>query len=276
MSKMSLLSSRNSGQPGREKTDRHIIALSGGMSSAWVAIWARLNCPKDKTVFYFNDVKWEHPDLYRFLRDLEGALDITITYDNDGRSPEDVFYAVKMLGSNRAPICSRVLKAERLQNFVNIGDTIYFGIDPQEIHRAARITPIYERFGCYARFPLIEENITKDQIIETIKNYNIEIPQMYKDGFTHNNCSGGCVRAGLKQWVYLYHKYPKVFDERERVEIEFTNWNNNRRGQKNNHHFMKDISLTQLRHRLESQPEFDFVYDDEYSGECIGICGDMN
>ena len=275
MSKKTILSSRQSSTISHEKSDRHIVAMSGGIASAWVAHWARLNCPKDKTIYYFNDTLWEHPDLYRFLRNIEGCFDIDIMRDTDGRTPEQVFYDVKMLGNNRAPICSRALKAERLQSFIHQGDTIYFGIDPGEIHRAARITPIYERFGCSCRFPLIEEMVTRDQMFETIKDYGIEIPQMYKDGFTHNNCSGGCVRAGMKQWVSLFYTYPEVFAERERVEIEFTKWNNERTGKSGDYHFMKEMSLSELRRILESQQEFDFEDNTEWEGECIGICGDM-
>lgn len=262
-----------------EKSNRHIVAISGGASSAYVANWVKenINC---EIVYYFNDTKWEHQDLYRFLKDIENALNIEITSDSDGRNPEQIFYDQKMLGSNMAPICSKILKAERLQNFVKPGDTLYFGIDGHELHRAARITPIYERLQCKCVFPLIDNGVGRKDIFDFIKSKNIDIPQMYKDGFTHNNCSGGCVRAGEKQWISLLNTYPDVYADRERIEKEFTEWNQKRRKGKDpdyvpvEYTFLKNISLKTLREKHEQGLEFDFG-DDEWQGECIGICGRM-
>ena len=278
--KSNLLSKNTVNTGIKEKSNRHIVCLSGGVASAVVAKWVKENI-KEEIVYYFNDVKWEHPDLYRFNRDLEKELDIKIFVDSDGRNPEQVFYDQKMLGSNRTPLCSKVLKAERLQTFVKAGDTLYFGIDESEIHRAARITPIYERFGCKCVFPMIDNNISKEQAFQTIKDLGIELPQMYKDGFEHNNCYGGCVRAGQKQWKLLLRLYPDVYAERERVEKEFSDWNNKRRSEKDPNYkpreysYMKDITLTEFRELIEKQPELDF-FDNEWQGECIGICGSMN
>ncbi|MGB3512147.1 MAG: hypothetical protein WBA93_23495, partial [Microcoleaceae cyanobacterium] len=182
---------------------------------------------------------------------------------------------------NRTPLCSKVLKAERLQKFVKAGDTLYFGIDEKEIHRASRITPIYERFNCKCVFPLIDNHISKEQAFKTIEDLGIEKPQMYRDGFEHNNCSGGCVRAGKKQWKLLLRLYPEVYAERERVEAEFSEWNNKRRKEKDQSYtgrgytYMKDMSLRELRELIEKQPMLDF-FDNEWQGECIGICGSMN
>jgi len=267
MSKHTLLSKRSNVYANSEHTDRHIVAISGGVASAYVAWFVKNNIEGEK-IYYFNDTKWEHPDLYRFINDIERVLDINIMRDTDGRTPEQVFYDVRMLGSNRTPICSRILKAERLQRFVNQGDTLYFGIDPGEIHRAARITPIYQRFGCECKFPLIDNLVQRDDMFNKIIELGIEIPQMYKDGFTHNNCSGGCVRAGKKQWVALLGKYPDVYAERERVEREFAEFIGKP------YTMMKDISLKELRESVEMQIEIDFG-EEEWQGECMGNCGVM-
>jgi len=279
VSKADLLS-KNTKSQTKEKSNRHIVCLSGGIASAAMAQWVEDNIGGD-IIYYFNDVKWEHPDLYRFLKDLERVLNIKITYDNNGMNPEEIFYKNKMLGSNRTPLCSKILKAEMLQKFVKEGDTLYFGIDTQEIHRAARITPIYERFGCKCVFPLIDNFIFKDNAFQIIKDLGIEIPQMYKDGFKHNNCSGGCVRSGRNQWLSLLRKYPDVYADRERIELEFTIWNNKRRLVKDpkykprDYTFMKEIGLKELREENEKGIDLNFINDD-FVGECIGICGSMN
>lgn len=278
MSKNDLLSYGSIVDPKKEYGGRHIVCISGGIASAWVANWVNKNIDGE-IIYYFNDTKWEHPDLYRFLDDLERVLKIRITKDNDGRSPEQIFYDKKILGSNRSPVCSKFLKAEMLQKFVKKNDTLYFGIDSTELHRAARISPIYARLECQCKFPLIEYRVLRHETFNFIESIGIEIPQMYKDGFTHNNCSGGCVRSGERQWVSLLNKYPEVYADRERVEREFNVWNKKRRLEKDNkvvaeYTFLKNISLKTLREKMNQGTDFDFG-EDEWQGECIGVCGRM-
>ena len=243
---------------------RNIICVSGGLSSAWVALWAiRQNLPD--AVFYFNDTKWEHEDLYRFINECAEKIGYTLTIDSDGRSPEDVFFDSSMLGNNRVPLCSRILKAERLQKFAQAGDVAYFGIDNSEAHRAKRIREVYAPLGIATRFPIIETGTDKATIKADIEALGIRRPILYDLGFTHNNCSGGCVRSGRKQWVHLYRTLPDVYRERERVENEFSE------AFGINAHYMKDMSLSELRRRIEGQQEIDFA-DDQSASECIGIC----
>lgn len=274
------LLSKNSINPGhKELSNKNIVLLSGGVTSFHVGIWALKNL--QDPIFYFNDVKWEDDDLYRFNREIQDFLDKKIIVDSDGRDPEQVFYDNKMLGSNRTPICSKVLKAEMLQRFVNPGDNIYMGIGENEIHRAARITPIYAKLGVKTHFPLIDMKCSKKDSFDIVRKTKIEIPRLYKLGFDHNNCGGGCVRAGKAAWKNCLERCPHVYEERERVEKEFTEATNERRSKKDpsyiprDYHFMKDISLKDFRILCQKQPYL-FFSNDGWSGECIGICGSMN
>lgn len=198
-----------------------IVALSGGKASAWCADWALKHYPKEDVILYFNDTKWEHKDLYRFLEDLSKYLNHPITVDADGRSPEDLFYDFSALANNRMPFCSRVLKAERLQKYYKDGDTLVFGIGADEPHRAARINAVYHDISIKKKkkatlvFPLIQEKVSKEQIDAFLQEVQLKEPLLYSLGFSHNNCSGGCVRAGKKQWKLLYEKLPEVYLERE-------------------------------------------------------------
>lgn len=248
--------------------NRNIITISGGISSAWVAMWATKNLTGE-TIFYFNDTKWEHPDLYRFIDDVGHALKIQITNDTDGRSPEQVFIDQKMLGSNRVPLCSKILKAQRLQKFARPGDILYFGIDCGELKRAARISAIYARLRIECQFPIIDGNVKRAQMIADLTAVGLQIPELYARGFSHNNCYGGCVRAGVKQWTRLFHEYPEVFADRQRVEDEF----NAARG--SNYSFIKGYQLKDLRKRIEAKETLP-IDDDSWHGECVGICGVMN
>jgi hypothetical protein len=252
---------------------RHIVTLSGGVASAYVADMVLRDHPD--AIFYFNDVKWEHEDLYRFLSDLENYWQKKITYDNDGRDPEQVFYDQNFLGNNRVPLCSRVLKAERLQKYVTQGDVVYFGIDASEAHRSIKIRKIYQKLGVITRFPLIDNQIFKPQMFTWLERISIEIPELYKLGFTHNNCHGGCVRAGKRQWVHLLKVFPNVYAERERLEEEFSLISGKQL------HFLKDQSLKELRKQYEESLKYGQDLFDDLDGsddvtECIGICNTMN
>jgi len=244
-----------------------IVALSGGMSSAWCAGWAMRNYSPETIILYFNDTKWEHRDLYRFLGDIEVLHNKKIVHDNDGRNPEEVFSDENFLGNNRVPICSRILKAERLQKYYQPGDTLVFGIGQHEANRANRIIQVYANLKkpCLLRFPLIEEKVTTAQIKDYLKVNSIKIPELYALGFEHNNCSGGCIRAGKKQWAHLLRVLPEVYKQREDFEESFRELNGK------DVHFLKDTTLKHLREIIEMQPWMVFE-EGETGSECIGIC----
>lgn len=255
---------------------RIIVALSGGKASAWCAGWAFRNFLKQNVVLYFNDTKWEHSDLYRFLSDIELYFDHEIIRDSDGRSPEDLFYDHRALANNRMPFCSQELKAQRLQRYCRDGDILVFGIGPDEAHRAQRIVDVYSGVqfksgkNLSLRFPLISESVTREKVNQWLLDTGIAEPSLYTLGFSHNNCSGGCVRAGKKQWKLLYEKLPGVYLDRERVEEEMREFTGK------DIHILPDETLRRFRGRIESG-NLSRHYDDvvETETECVGICQSM-
>ncbi len=248
---------------------RTIVALSGGKASAYVADYAVRNY--QNVILYFNDTLWEHKDLYRFLDDLSKYLNTEILRDSDGRDVAQVCRDNKMLANNRVPFCSRILKAERLQSFAQHGDSILFGIGPEEKHRADRILGVYQRLfvktGKAVRvgFPLIKNNVSSADVDEWLRSTGIKEPEMYRLGFTHNNCSGGCVRQGLKQWMHLLDTLPDVYEERAALEREMSA----KLGKRVT--FAKNVSLDELRERVKSKSKIDLTDDVEVT-DCIGIC----
>lgn len=253
-------------------TKRYVVAISGGKASAWCAYWTLKKFPNDDVVLYFNDTKWEHEDLYRFLNDLSHYLKKEITFDSDGRSPEDLFYDNRAIANNMMPFCSRILKAERLQRFYQDGDTLIFGIGADEPQRALRLSNVYQSVAKKTNksvslmFPLISENMTSKKVDDWLLSTGIEEPLLYRLGFKHNNCSGGCVRAGKKHWKMLYEKLPNVYLERERVETEVQEFLGK------DVTIFKDESLKKFRERIESGNLSSFYYEEEKEVECIGIC----
>lgn len=251
-----------------------IVTLSGGKASAWCANWAFENYSKWEIILYFNDTKWEHPDLYRFLDDLEVYFDHPIVRDSDGRSPEDLCVQKKALANDRRPFCSDILKAKRLQKFYKFGDTLVFGIGCQEKHRAQRIVHRYfydvqVKTGkmCRFKFPLIINKVGEAEVNKFFMDAGIRLPLLYRLGFKHNNCSGGCVRSGKATWKRLYLELPEVYLERERVEEMVRN-----KLGKNVSFLRNGLTLRKLRENLDAV-DIDDIED--FEGECIGVCSSL-
>jgi len=246
----------------------NIATLSGGIMSFYAAYLSIQKYGKENVLLYFNDTKWEHPDLYRFLNDIQSFLSKEIYFDTDGRTPEQVFFDERFLGCDRVPLCSRVLKAERLQKFYKDGDNLIFGIGIEEYHRMrpiiSRYQIVYAQTGkfCTLEFPLIKQEIPRYKIDEWFRQTGIKMPELYELGFEHNNCSGGCVRQGAKRWRKLLKTLPDVYQAREDLENSF-------REKFGDYSFMKDITLKEFK---ETDESFDRLNPDLFDGECIGIC----
>jgi len=239
---------------------RHILAYSGGIASAYcIKVIPHLD------IVYFNDTKWEHPDLYRFNRDIEKHFCMQITEDSDGRDPEQLAFDRHGLPSNRMPFCSVTLKAQRLQRFAKCGDTLYFGILDDELPRAARIRTIYAERGVMTEFPLIQIPNAKQQAFDYFESVGIEKPMLYKMGFDHNNCSGGCVRAGKRSWARLWHLDPETYEKRAAVERRF----NEHFG--THYSFIRDCTLDEFVPQIKKRKIYQFD-DDGWQGDCIGLC----
>jgi hypothetical protein len=93
----------------------------------------------------------------------------------------------------------------------------------------------------------------------------------YALGFPHNNCGGGCVKAGISHFVHLYHRLPATFTKWESEEQE-TIKDLKKRGVSSWHYTIlkdrrggetKPLSLQSLRIRIESGELFP---TDEWGG----------
>lgn len=90
----------------------------------------------------------------------------------------------------------------------------------------------------------------------------LPISDSYAQGFPHDNCGRRCVRAGISQWVRLYHIDEPAFAEWEGEEWEAKgefeeqgvvpmSMLKDRRG-----HETKPLYLKDLRQRIESGEQF--------------------
>jgi len=211
--------------------DLHIGTLSSGAGSAYAC---KLMIEEvglgDNVMTIFTDTKVEDEDNYRFLDEIVAHLPVPHYRLSEGRTPLELAWSEKALPNNRIPFCSRKLKREPLERFVqelrdegfnNIN--IWWGIDNEEAHRAVKIGENWlNNFNVFSRFPLIEQGTIHSEPFEWLENIGVKRPRMYDEGFTHANCGNqGCVRAGLNHWRTLYEQRPEVYARTEAIERQW-------------------------------------------------------
>jgi hypothetical protein len=265
---------------------KHVVMFSGGIGS-WAA--AKMVAAKHGTedlYLVFTDVKGssdsihigEDEDTYRFLDDAVKNIGGTYIYINEGRDIWEVFKDKKFLGNSRLAHCSFDLKQKPARKWLNENcdpedTTVYVGIDWTEIHRLPAIVKNYKPYKAVA--PLAEPYyhretrmyFDKPELIEWAESEGLKTPRLYSLGFSHNNCGGGCVRAGQAQFKKLLEIMPERFAMWEEKEQEIIK------------HIGKDVSiltdmkdgvkrplpLIELRRRVEDQPQ---LVDDLDLGGC--------
>lgn len=204
---------------------KHIVSYSGGLGSAITADLVCKEYGKDNVLLLFADTKVEDEDLYRFNKDVVNLLGCELITISDGRTPWQVFNDEKFIGSSLVDPCSKILKRQLLlrwtrTNYKPDECIVWIGIDVLEEHRLA---PVVRNCLPYNyRSILIEKGLMLDS--NTKKSWctdnGIKIPKLYELGFSHNNCGGFCVKAGLGQFKKLYEFLPEVYAENERQEQE--------------------------------------------------------
>lgn len=193
----------------------HIVSFSGGIGSWMAAKRVAEKFGTENLYLVFCDTLSEDIDLYRFLDEAAANIGGTLIKLSDGRDIYDVFTDKSYIGNAKTAPCSGELKIKPFYSWIdsnfNIKDvTIYLGIDFTESHRfesAKRNKPKYniEAPLCEAPFLL------KIEMFNELKKSGIELPNLYKLGFAHNNCSGACVKAGVGQFKKLFTDLPDIY-----------------------------------------------------------------
>lgn len=212
--------------PPQLKKRKVIVPFSGGVSSAWCAGWALEHFPREEVVLLWHDTKEEHPDTYRFLREMAVALGMPITERSDGRSVTELFRDEGFLGNNQQTFCSRVLKAEqgdkyvaelRADGFAEILKVIGYSVN--EPARVQRMVGSCATLGVIPRFPLIEERVPKQATVDWCLSLGVRPSAMYCWS-EHANCVG-CVKGARAYWLLVAKHAPEVFEQRAKLEEEF-------------------------------------------------------
>jgi len=212
-----------------------ILFFSGGLSSFAVAHHLKINFPNDNILLYFTDTLWEDKDLYRFIDEVSDKLKLPLLKHSKGHDPVQLMIKQHILFNNRFGQCSLQLKMKVSMNYIKKGikpeyeewynkeylksenyldsPILYFGISFDEFHRTVAIKENWSPYQ--SEFPLCKEFYDYDELL---KLYDIKKPNLYLKGFSHNNCKGRCVKAGLSHYKLLYNEDYKTFTQLENIE----------------------------------------------------------
>ena len=203
----------------------HVVSFSGGLGSWMAAKRVAEKYGTENLYLVFCDTLIEDPDLYRFLPEAAEDVGGELIWLKDGRDPWKVFEDKRYMGNSRTEHCTEELKIKPFYKWVDNQEqdcVIYLGIDWSESHRLNNARKRRPKYRIEA--PLCEPPyLTKTNIIEELSVTGIKLPELYKLGFSHNNCSGACVRAGQGQWAQLYKVRPEVYLRFEKKQRHLMN-----------------------------------------------------
>lgn len=275
----------------RVREVKHVVMFSTGASSACLLHEVIEKYGKENTIPFFTDTLWEDEDNYRFMDEVLSYLDIKPVVYTDGRTPEETFFDDRFFGNYGTAPCSRELKMKQTVIYVEelrLGGyepILYFGIGYHERERAERITKNYSH-NCLepveCRFPFTDKPMSKGHFSAVIEGqWGIKLPRMYLYGFEHANCSGRCVKAGIKHYKLLYRVWPERFRDQEEMERRFRTEINDytllkkSTGKKDEEGktIYESYSLTQLREAIEKNKviQMDLFIDNREETPCACV-----
>lgn len=224
----------------------YLVNVSGGLTSFEALRRTLDRYGKEHTHAIFADTLIEDEDLYRFLSDQERYFGIEIERIVEGRTPFQVMKGERCITMQEMAPCSKILKRESIERviasrYATGTYTRVFGMDWTEMHRVKRLTDALAPQPVW--FPLCERPyVDKCQIATYLEKIGIAVPRLYNLGFTHNNCGGGCVKAGQAHWAHLYYTMPERYATWEEQEEEIRQ------------HLHKNVSILRIRKGTESTP----------------------
>ena len=203
-----------------------VVMCSGGIGS-WAAgkrIAERRGT--ENLILLFCDTLIEDPDLYRFLDEAAANIGGKLVKIADGRTPWQVFRDERFLGNSSVDPCSKILKRQLsdrwLRENCDPANTVcYVGIDWTERHRFTRLRDLRDAQGWRYEAPMCEPPyMLKPDMLAWARREGLRPSRAYAQGFSHDNCGGGCIKAGQGAFALLLRERPQVFAEWEDKEAE--------------------------------------------------------
>jgi hypothetical protein len=225
---------------------KHIVNFSGGICSWAAAKRVVKKYGTEDVTLLFCDTKTEDEDLYRFIEEAAKNVGVPLTTIADGRDVWQVFHDTRYLGNSRIDPCSRILKRDLAQKWVEErftpeGTIQYIGLDWTEMHRFERHQRARAPWRVEA--PMTEAPyLTKEQMLEWARAEGIEPCRMYAMSYPHANCGGFCIKAGIDNFRLLLHTMPERYAYHEQKEQELREY------------LGKDVAILRDRSGGESKP----------------------
>lgn len=196
-------------------TDMHIIPVSGGADSTWLAILMHKLFPSVNFTLLFTDTHAEEPEIYESLDRLEAFL---------GKKIERISHDLGLFGliskyggflpSGSARFCTKDLKLLPFQKWLKKHDHqnkyIYVGIRADETFRVAFTLKDAETV-----MPFIELGMKREDIFNGLSR-TIGIPKFYTRR-TRSGCSN-CPMQRLSELVGLQQERPIEFHQGQSLE----------------------------------------------------------
>ncbi len=210
-------------------------------------------------VLYCDTFAHEHPDNRRFFADVERWLgrSIKVLKSPDYADIYDVFHRTGWLVGVGGARCTTELKKNVRTAYQRPDDIHIFGFTADERHRVDRFHK--QNPDLSARFPLIEAHLTKAQCHAIIREVGIELPAMYRLGYTNNNCIG-CVKGQSGYWNKIRRDFPEVFAKMAQTERQLNAAICKREGVTNGKRWRERVFLDELpptAGRYEAEPDIE-------------------
>lgn len=173
-----------------------------------------------KVEVVYQETNSEHPDNERFLSDCEQWFGQPVIRISSDRYHDiwEIFEKRRYLSGVKGALCTTELKKMVARNYIkNDYPLEILGYTAEEQKRADQF--LANNPERQAQLILIERGLTKDDCLGMIDRVGIEIPAMYKLGYTNNNCIG-CVKGGMGYWNKIRVDFPEVFSRMAKMERE--------------------------------------------------------
>lgn len=200
---------------------------SAGITSA-VACKYALEMYSDVKLYYIH-IDTAHPDNERFKSDCEKWYGVKIE-TLQSKEFKNQFEVIEKTGAVNTPEgapCTKKLKKEVRYDFEAMNQSSLFNdytilnqvwgfeYDKAQVNRAIRHGQQYP--GTNPLFPLIEKGVDKNMCGGILINAGIQLPEMYKLGYSNNNCIG-CVKGGKGYWNKIRVDFPETFTRMSTIE----------------------------------------------------------
>jgi len=189
------------------KKTAHIVGLSGGKDSAALALALQIYEPRDY-VFISNPTGDELPEMGSHLSKLAKRLGQPIRKVTCGATFTELIYRENMIPNFRARWCTRILKIEPTQEFINQFDdaVLYIGLRADEEGRKGA------DYGVQSRFPFQEWGWGLSEVHSFLASQKIAIPP-------RTDCAM-CFYQRIGEWWDLWYYYPDYYSRAEKIESD--------------------------------------------------------